>query len=72
MRPADLSKYKRERFAKNRFCSVCGGVISDNEDIEYEVHKYGHWKKYFFMHRGCYNNGQVENTIGKNERVVPQ
>lgn len=70
MRPTDLSKYKRERFAKSRFCSVCGGIISDTEDIEYEVHKYGHWKKYFFMHGRCYN-GQTEKTIGPNERVVP-
>ena len=69
MKPTDLSKYKKERFAKSRFCSICGGIISDTDDIEYEVHKYGHWKRYFFMHWGCLNV-KAEKTTKSTEGLV--
>lgn len=67
MKATELSRYKRDRFNKNRRCKVCGVLISDNEDIQYEVHKFGHWCKYTFYHRGCFNakdEGQVRYTEG--------
>lgn len=70
MKAIDLSKYKRERFSKNRACAICGRLISDTEEMCYTVHKYGHWRKYFFMHRGCFN-GEAKGSDHKVEGLVP-
>lgn len=71
MKATELSKYKRDRFSKNRTCIICGQPIADNEELEYEVHKYGHWKKYFFMHGRCYF-GAHEKSTQQVERHIPQ
>ena len=62
MKATELSRYKRDRFNKNRKCPICGLLISDNEELLYEVYKFGHWRKYYFYHRGCKNAATEEKS----------
>lgn len=55
MKATELSRYRRDRFNKNRKCTICGKLISDTDELFYEVHKFGHWRKYYFTHWGCLN-----------------
>lgn len=47
---SQLTGYERSRFAQNRICTTCGGVIFDDDKIYMMKRRIGHRTFYFFDH----------------------
>ena len=50
----DLTSHEKTRFRKNRNCSFCHKVITNEDDLIFTKARIGSYVKYTFYHGGCY------------------